>query len=202
MEPRSSTALTTGGLAALRRAAVMAHTVGGITLRLSARGEHLVEVRPDPAAGPSARHRVTDPCRFRMAVAHAFADFEAGREVGLVGVGPTGELDIDWAVAPPGRDLGFGAVRAGCGDRMVWAFASILDTPTLTEVMGALDDGRDDVVARAVDGLRARLVRDDLLVTTVVHVESDATGSTRILDEVLRRMVAVVGAAELLDALT
>jgi hypothetical protein len=202
MEPRASTALTTAGMAALRRAAVMAHTVGGITLRLSAGGEHLVDVRPDPAAGPWSRQRVADPCGFRMAVAKAWVDFEAGREIGLIGLGPTDELDIDWAVAPPGQDLGFGAVRAGCGDRLVWAFASILETTALTDVMGALDDGRDDIVARAIENLSARLVRDELLGATVVHIESDANASTRLLDEVLRRMVAVVGAAELVDALT
>ena len=123
-------------MAALRRAAAMAHTVGGITLRLSAGGEHLVEVRPDPAARPCPSHRIADPCGFRMAVARAWADFEAGREIGLIGLGPDDELDIDWAVAPPGQDLGFGAVRAGCADRVVWAFASILDTPALGDVVG------------------------------------------------------------------
>jgi len=203
MEHRASTALTTAGMAALRRAAVMAHTVGGITLRLSAAGEHLVEVRPDPAAGPCPPGRISDPCGFRMAVARAWADFEAGREIGLVGLGPTDELDIDWAVAPPGQDLGFGAVRAGCGDRVVWAFASVLDTATLTDVVGAMADGPDDdVVSRVVEGLSARLVRDDLLGATVVHVESAAGAPTRVLDEVLRRMVAVVGTAELLESIT
>jgi hypothetical protein len=195
----SSTALTTAGMAALRRAAVMAHTVGGITLRLSAGGTHLVEVRPDPGVGPPSPHRVTDPCGFRMAVARAWADFELGREIGLIGVGPADELDIDWSVAPPGRPLGFGAVRACCADRTVWAFASVLDTPTLSSVMGTLEDGPDDVVARVVDGLAARLVRDDVLGATVVHVESPAGSPTRVLDEVLRRMVAVVGTAELLE---
>jgi hypothetical protein len=81
----------------------------------------------------------------------------------------------------------------------VWAFASVLDTPTLSGVMGTLEDGPDDTVARAVDGLAARLVHDDLLDATVVHVESPAGSPTRVLDEVLRRMVAVVGTAELLE---
>jgi hypothetical protein len=201
MEPRASIALTTAGMAALRRAAAMAHTVGGITLRLSAGGEHLVEVRPDPAARPRPSHRVADPCGFRMAVARAWVDFEAGREIGLVGLGPHDELDIDWAVAPPGQDLGFGAVRAGCADRVVWAFASVLDTPALSAVVADLGAGLDDLSTGTVDGLVARLVRDDLLGATVVHVEAGPAGPKRILDEVLRRLVAVVGTAELLDAL-
>jgi hypothetical protein len=84
---------------------------------------------------------------------------------------------------------------------MVWAFASILDQSALTDVIGALDTGGDAVVGRAAEGLTARLVRDDQLAATVVHVESAVTAPTRVLDEVLRRMVAVVGAAELIDAL-
>ena len=35
MEPRATSALTAVGLAALRRAAVMAHTVGTVSLRLT-----------------------------------------------------------------------------------------------------------------------------------------------------------------------
>jgi hypothetical protein len=136
-----------------------------------------------------------------MAIAQAWADFEAGREIGLVGLAPGDELDIDWAVAAPGQDLGFGAVRAPCGDRMVWAFASILEPPALTAVMGDLDAGPDDAVGRVVEGLAARLVLDELLGATVVHVEAAVVAPTRVLDEVLRRMVAVVGAAELLAAL-
>jgi hypothetical protein len=202
MEPRASIALTTAGMVALRRAAAMAHTVGGITLRLSAGGEHLVEVRPDPAARPRPSHRLADPCGFRMAVARAWVDFEAGREIGLVGLGPHDELDIDWAVAPPGQDLGFGAVRAGCADRVVWAFASVLDAAELSAVMAGLDGEHDDIVAGVSDGIAARLVRDELLGATVVHVEADPPVPTRVLDEVLRRMVAVVGAAELAEALS
>ena len=131
-----------------------------------------------------------------MAVARAWADHEMGREIGLVGLGPTDELDIAWSVAAPGQDLGFGAVRAVCGGRVVWAFASILDPEELSAVMAELDsDG--DVVGQVGDGIAARLVHDSLLGATVVHVEADPPVSTRLLDEVLRRMIAVVGAAEL-----
>ena len=111
----------------------------------------------------------------------------------------------------------------------MWAFASVLDPAELSAVMAELD-GDDDIVAGACDGIAARLVHDDLLDATVVHVEVDPTSSfvpagngrsplapslarsgtreartaasTRVLDEVLRRMVAVVGAAELTRELT
>jgi hypothetical protein len=164
-----------------------------------------------------------------MAVAKAWADHQLGREIGVVGLGPTDDLAIEWSVAAPGRDLGLGAVRAVCGGHVVWAFASVLDPAELSDVMAELD-GDDDIVAGACDGISARLVHDDLLDATVVHVEVDPTSSfvpagngavppapslarsgtreartaasTRVLDEVLRRMVAVVGAAELTRQLT
>lgn len=202
MEPRASTALTAVGLGALRRAAVMAHTVGTISLRLTAGDEQIVDVRPDPRAHPGPG-RVVDPCGFRMAVARAWADHEMGREIGLVGLGPSDELDIAWTVAPPGQDLGFGAVRAVCAGRVVWAFATVLDPAEVSGALADMGSDGDDIVANVSDGIAARLVHDELLGATVVHVEADGASTftrsapTRVLDEVLRRMVAVVGAAEL-----
>ncbi len=64
-----------------------------------------------------------------------------------------------------------------------------------------MEGDHDDIVAGRSDGIAARLVHDELLGATVVHVEADPPVSTRVLDEVLRRMVAVVGAAELTMAL-
>src|SRR3954447_23468012 len=97
-EPGASTALTASGLAALRRAAVMGHTVGGIRLRLSTGAGAIVEGQPrPPPRWPCQRRRVTDPCGFRMAVARAWAAFESGQEIGLIGLAPGDELDLDWS---------------------------------------------------------------------------------------------------------
>mgnify|MGYP001183482053 FL=1 len=204
MEPRATTALSAGGLAALRRAAVMAHTIGTITLRLAAGATRIVDVRPDTAPDPGATPRVIDPCGFRTAVARAWADHERGHEVGLVGLGPTDELRIEWSVAAPGEHLGLGAVRAVCAGRVVWAFASLLAPAELSAVLSGMGSEHGDIVERATEGLTARLVHDELLGASVVHVEVDRPApcspsprATRVLDEVLRRMVAVVGAAEL-----
>ncbi len=125
MDRAGSTALTDGGLAALRRAAVMAHTVGAITLRLTAAGERIVDVVPHAENGPcrppnhmpsAIPARVVDPCGFRMAVARAWADHLAGREIGLVGLEHTEDLGIGWAVDAPGRHLGFGSVQRSVQD--------------------------------------------------------------------------------------
>ncbi|MET0461303.1 MAG: hypothetical protein ABW195_18790 [Ilumatobacteraceae bacterium] len=209
MDRHVSTALTDRGLAALRRAAVMAHTVGAISLRLTAGSERIVDVVPDPdraarvPAMARPRPKLIDPCGFRMAVARAWVDHRAGREIGLIGLEHADDLDISWTVVPPGQHLGFGAVRAPCAGRMIWAFASILPPDALTAVMSTLDEQCDGVARLAPDGLTARLVHDELLDATVVHVEADPPGSsaTRVLDEVLRRMVAAVAATEVVDQL-
>ena len=209
MDRTASTALTDGGLAALRRAAVMAHTVGAISLRLTAGTERIVDVVPDPERVPRPpamarpRPKMIDPCGFRMAVARAWADHSAGREIGLIGLEHADDLDIAWSVTLPGQHLGFGAVRAPCAGRMIWAFASILAPAELTAVMSTLDEPSDGVAQLTSDGLTARLVHDDLLDATVVHVEADPPGSsaTRVLDEVLRRMIAAVAATEVVEEL-
>lgn len=204
MERAASTALTDGGLAALRRAAAMAHTVGAISLRLKAGPACIVDVVPDPDRPVSSSARLIDPCGFRMAVARAWADHAAGREIELIGLERPGDLDITWSVAPPGQHLGFGSVRAPCAGRVVWAFASVLDPDELSAVMTSLDEQSEGVAPLTTDGLAARLVHDDLLDATVVHVEADPPGTTtrRVLDEVLRRMVAAVAATEVVDALS
>jgi hypothetical protein len=205
MDRPASTALTDGGLAALRRAAAMAHTVGAISLRLAAGGgERIVDVVPDAGRPVGLPARCIDPCGFRMAVARAWADHLAGREIGLIGLDRPDDLDIAWSVVPPGTHLGFGAVRAPCAGRMVWAFASVLTPDEVSALMRSLDEQADGVARLTTDGLAAQLVHDDLLDATVVHVDAEPPGSstTRVLDEVLRRMVAAVAATEVVAALT
>ncbi|MET0145067.1 MAG: hypothetical protein ABW328_09820 [Ilumatobacteraceae bacterium] len=187
----------------------MAHTVGAITLRVTAGTDRIVDVVPLAENGPcgalnrmpsTISARIVDPCGFRVAVARAWADHSAGREIGLIGLEHADDLSITWSVAAPGRHIGFGSVRAPCAGRMVWAFASVLDPDEITDVMGDLEDRSDGTNALASDGLTARLVHDELLDATVVHIEADPPGSStmRVLDEVLRRMVAAVGTAEVI----
>jgi hypothetical protein len=198
-------------LTTLRRAAAMAHTIGTIGLRLTAGGNTIAEVVP-PTGTPlddwhSPAPRI-DPCGFRVAVANAWADHCAGRKVGLVGW--TGEvlgerLTVRWTVSSPGKLLGLGAVRAMCATHAVWAFASLLPPDTLGAVLAEV--GADDPAPSPPfgDELAAKLICDDLLDVTIVHIEADPAVPTtrsivRTLDEVLRRMCAAVGAAEVVDA--
>lgn len=188
----------------------MAHTVGAIGLQLTAGGRTIVTVEPGPVSGPHrsshpSRPTTVDPCGFRIAVARAWNDHLGGQEVGVVGLDDCSDLAIGWRVSSPGALLGFGAVRAPCADRMVWAFASLLSPDELGGVVRGLHaaTSRDGGEPAAPDGLAARLVRDDLLDATVVHVEADrpGTATTRMLDEVVRRMLAAVAAAELVNDL-
>jgi hypothetical protein len=213
-----TTALGEDQLCALRRAAAMAHTTGAIGLRLSAGGVTLADVVPhddNPGvlldrwrAEPEPGLRI-DPCGFRLAVANAWADHAAGCRVGLVGLDAGEALDVAWTVGPPGRLLGFGAVRTLCATRMVWAFPSLLAPSALSAVLADVAADGDPPSATILDGLAAQLIHDELLEATVVHVEVDPiscagpppSSTARVLDEVLRRMVAAVGAAEVVEAL-
>ena len=190
MEPRASTALTDVGLAALRRAAVMAHTVG---IDLAAPHGGRRADRRGPARSdrprPSQRARTIDPCGFRMAVARAWADHEMGREIGLIGLGPTDELDIEWSVAAPGprprprRRPGRLRRAPSCGRSRRSS-----TPPSCPTSWPSMDGDHDDIVAGRCDGIAARLVHDELLGATVVHVEADPpVVDPPVLDEVLRR---------------
>jgi hypothetical protein len=212
MNRRDPTVLDHHELATLRRAAAMAHTIGTIGLRLSAGGNTIADVVPPTgtplddwlAPGPH-----TDPCGFRVAVANAWADHCAGRKVGLVGWDGDAlgdRLTVTWTVGAPGKLLGLGAVRAMCATRAVWAFASLLPPDTLGAVLAEVGAEHSTPSPPFGDELAAKLIRDDLLDVTVVHIEADPAvpptrSIVRTLDEVLRRMFAAVGAAEIVGAL-
>jgi hypothetical protein len=214
MNRRDSTVLGNDELATLRRAAAMAHTIGTIGLRLRAGGTTIADVVP-PTGAPLDRWLTPepriDPCGFRIAVANAWANHRAGRKVGLVGWdGQEGNelgerLTVTWAVGAPGKLLGLGAVRAMGPTQAVWAFASVLPPDTLGAVLTDVGTGDCAPSAPFGDELAAKLICDDLLDVTVVHIEADTAipptrSMVRTLDEVLRRMLAAVGAAEVVDS--
>ena len=192
-------------IAALRRAAAMAHTVAGIALTLRSRGKPLASVMP--GAEPSATHMkrpipVLSPCGFRSAVAKARDDHERGQRIALIGQDCCG-LDVEWSLRQPGALLGFGGVRMQWAGRVVWAMASLLPRDTLA---AALDD-TGDVPATSffvADGLEARMVRDELLDVSIVHVESERVSAQLVaaVDEVIRRFIATTTAAELIESLS
>jgi hypothetical protein len=206
------TALGDDELSTLRRAAAMAHTTGAVGLRLCAGDVAIADVIPHDGAGPHERARVepgpclcVDPCEFRLAVARAWHDHTAGRRVGLVGLDRGDALKVTWTVGPPGRLIGLGAVRARCANRSVWAFASLLAPSALAGVLTEVAAACAGPPAALDDGLAAQLIHDELLDATVVHIEVDPVDAPaappRVLDEVLRRMVAAAGAAEVVETL-
>jgi hypothetical protein len=190
----------------------MAHTTGAVGLRLGAGDVAIAAVIPHDCAGLHERARAepapclcVDPCEFRLAVAKAWQDHTAGRPVGLVGLDHGEALTVTWTVGPPGRLIGLGAVRARCANRTVWAFASLLAPSALSGLLTEVAAACDGPPASLRDGLGAQLIHDELLDATVVHIEVDPVDAPaappRVLDEVLRRMVAAVGAAEVVEAL-
>ena len=211
-------------LVALRRAAVMAHAVAGLTIRLRSGRRTLATVARLPGAGPASpghpAGRLIDACGFRMAVAAAWADHRNGRRVAVrPTVGADTELDadlqVDWSIAEPGRLLGFGGVRTACGGRLVWAAPSMLSPELLGAVLEEVttgDAGRAPAptpVIAVLDDVVARVSRDELLGASVLSVEIDPAAYPErttllfsALDEVVRRLVAASGAAEVATATT
>lgn len=202
-------------LVTLRRAAAMAHTIGGLTLRVSSAGEPLATVMPRPIdprqhaihpALSSFDGPVLDPCGFRMAVGRAWTDHQHGQRVAMIGQQTNG-IEVDWSIAAPGQLLGFGAVRTPCAGRILWALPSLLEPDSLMRELESLDDPASGHPAGAncLDLVEARLVRDDLLGVSIVHVELATEGRVAelvpVVDEVVRGVVAASGAAELLQSL-
>jgi hypothetical protein len=186
---------------ALRRAAAMAHLVAGLSLTLRSGGSVLASVSPT-ADSCTRRWPVLGADAFRTKVAEAWSDHEAGRPIGLAGH-RLEALSIDWTMQPPGAVLGFGAVRGRCGGSTVWALASVLEPGRLGDVL----DSSVDAVALAppdVSDLDAIMIRDELLGISVIHLEAERPDAVRaaILDEVMRRLVAITTAAELVATLS
>jgi hypothetical protein len=183
----------------------MAHTVAGIALTLRSGGRPLASVMP--GAEPSGVHpaRPTpalSPCGFRNAVAKAWTDHERGQRVVLIGQDRCG-LEVEWSLRQPGAMLGFGGVRTQWAGRVIWAMASLLPSETLAE---ALDDTGDGPATSffVADGLEARMIRDDLLEVSIVHVEAEHVSPALVaaVDEVIRHFVATTAAAELIGSLS
>lgn len=183
----------------------MAHAVTGIALTLRCEGRVLASVLPMAEHGgenPARSSPLLTPCGFRNAVAKARTDHEHGQRVALIGQECCG-IEIDWALRQPGALLGFGGVRTQWAGRTIWAMASLLPTDLLAE---ALDDRRADESASLLvaDGLEARMVRDEVLGVSIVHVEAERSSPTLVaaVDEVIRRFIATTSVAELIDSLS
>lgn len=193
-------ALSHDELAALRRAAALAHAVGAIELTLHAGSTVVAQVVPGAGGdGSPVPARTLDPCRFRAAVGRAWADHSAGRAITVAGLATTNRLHVAWSVAAPGALLGFDAVRAPCGGRTIWAFASLLAPDELGPALGEIPCGGGGSMDPAPPELAAHLVHDELLGVTLVHVETDEVqpATMFLLDEVLYRMLAASAAAEI-----
>jgi hypothetical protein len=96
---------------------------------------------------------------------------------------------VTWAVGAPGKLLGLGGVRAMCATQAVWAFASVLPPDTLGAVLTEVGAGDSAPSTPFGDELAAKLICDDLLDVTVVHIEADTAipptrAMVRTLDEV------------------
>jgi hypothetical protein len=192
-------AVRRAGLPGLRRAAVLAHRFGAVTLGVTSGADHHVAVRRHPSRWDFPDSRVVDALRFRLAVARACATPPTGAAVRLMGLDFTASLDVSLSVSAPGQHLGLGAVRVPGPERAVWAFASLLGVAELAAVLALADDGEFSDVS--TDRVEVRVVADDLLQAAIVEVRAHPGAPTARMDGLLHAMVAAVGAAEIVGEL-
>jgi hypothetical protein len=138
------------GLARLRLAATLVHSVPGVRLRLRVDGQ-IVEVARAQCDGSSV-----PACRFREAVRRTYRSERDGFEIG------DWQPDID-VLLTEGDLCAGGILRVPLGDGEAHVFATTLDTAACTELFGVRGDPAQVV----------HLFRDDALDVTLVHVESE-----------------------------
>jgi hypothetical protein len=138
------------GLARLRIAAALVHSIPGVRLRLRVDGE-LIEIARTQCDG-----RTVPACRFREAVRRTYRSERDGFEI------CDWQPDIDVLVTD-GHLCGGGILRVPLGDGEAHVFATTLDTESCAELFVARGDPEQVV----------HLFRDDAIDVTLVHVEND-----------------------------
>lgn len=115
--------MTPHGLGALRRAALLCHTLPTVSVVLSDAERRLVSVGRTPTTG--ARHHLA-PCQFRNAVAQAWAHTRTGGRICFLGLPERDDPAIDVGVLPGGTVHPGGIVDVRLAEQTCLAFATTL----------------------------------------------------------------------------
>ena len=186
--------ITERGMASLRVAATLVHSVPWLRVRLCSGDTTVAEIGRPPDPGPvpaGTAGRWLSPCAFRAAVGQADECHRRGRELRLGHL--SGDPAIEVGVPPEGRTFAGGIHRVPLGDRWLYAFALCADAEECAGLVPGVVGEQGALVPGAA---RLGLRPDALLRTTVCYVEIDGTGPGSVLAEERDR-----SAAELLGAL-
>lgn len=156
------------GLAALRVAAMLCHSMPGIGVRIRDGETTLLHVIADR----HGRSVVTDapvftPCAFRCAVAKAHRRQQRGERLAFMGL--PGDPAVDIGTPEAGLARPGGIYRVPIADRWLWAFASTLDAAI------AYRTGADLVASVALPAVHVFGIRPDpALDVHLVYAETTA----------------------------
>ncbi len=173
-------------IAALRcNAAVLAAT-SGVRLRISHEGRPIFEIShpPFPTEPPCP---LIPTCRFRAAVARAYADQAAGRPVAMCGLPQGTDPQISYGVTGADRVLPGGALRLERDGR--WLHVAAFPRPEATVDDHLLRDGHADAQPLVDDEL-------DVTLVCVTCASGDELSSSAAIDR-LNDLAAHVAIAEI-----
>ena len=194
--------MTPHGLQALRRAALLCHTLPDATLRVR-HGDVLLVTVGGSARG--ALHHLR-PCQFRLAVARAWAHATHGGRLCFLGLDEGCDPAIDLAI-PGGAIHAGGIVEARLPDRGCIASTTTLDAPMALATLRPLvpvssHPSRPSSAAGATVGIRIDVHHDDALGCTLVWAEHHDTIASSTHLQLMRDVVTRCATAELDQDLT
>ncbi len=140
--------MTPHGLGALRRAALLCHTLPTVSVLLSDADRTLVSVGRTAASG--ARHHLA-PCQFRTAVAQAWSHMRTGGRICFLGLPEGDDPVVDVGVRHGGTIHPGGILDVHLAEQTCLAFATTLgcdDATAALAPLATLDRHADHPAAR------------------------------------------------------
>lgn len=119
--------ISTTGLAALRIAATLTHSLPRVRARILAADQLLLEVAAPGSVAVPALARAVTPCAFRGAVARAHQATLLGNRLSFLHLPAGAAITIELEVPPCGVARPGGIYRVPLAGRWLWATATTLD---------------------------------------------------------------------------
>jgi hypothetical protein len=200
MTAEKGSGLTSSALRALREAATLASVARDVRLRIGDGKRTVVEVRRPPF-DDDAGVLMVPPCRFRAAVASAYAQHSAGQAVVMAGLEYVADPVVHVGLGPTDAVLPGDIYRLYGDDEWTLLFATVLDVES---ALGACAGIEDAVVATCGHLHTGRHVKvgfhhDDLTAITLVHTSVRDHGPAT-LDHIdsMERVLACCAVGELM----
>ena len=193
------------GLAALRVAATLTHSLPGLRARIRSGVDVVLDVRHDAEpsfdAEAGARCRTIAPCAFRCAVTRAYQRHLAGEQLRFLHLPAGVDPAIDIGTPSGGRARPGGLYRVPVDARWVWAFASTLPADDAHDLGQDLVDAAQPLPFVSSLGVRPDRGTGVALAFAEVTASPGSAAEDRVVD-LLESLMARWTAHELVNAAT